>query len=176
MFKYGYKFVFCDYTEKCLALIKMEIPDDAIIIRPVEEDDITHYNADGSVTVEIKHTPSTKLRCDKYKFIEVVNFYKFHYEISLGDWNHTNGPLYIWKIFPTEVNLENYHFKSIAYSEYFEYKLGEEYISKLDTNIYQACSKGLHYFETVENAEKWITDDVNPNWIFDKYFSFKQIW
>lgn len=169
--KYGYKFVFCDYTEKCLPLIKLEIPDDANIVRPVEEDDITHYNADGSVTVEIKHTPSRKLRCNKYKFIEVVDFYKFDRDVLF---DVDSGPLCIWKIYPTEVNLDNVHFRSIVCAETFEYKIYEDYISELDTNIYDECSEGLHYFETVEDAEKWIKDDVNPNWIIERYFVFNR--
>ena len=167
--KYGYKFVFCDYTEKCLALIKMEIPDDATIIRPVEEVDITRYNENGSVTVEIQHIPSTKLRCDKYKFIEVVDFYKFDYDVSF---DVVSGPLYIWKIYPIEVNLENVRFKSIAYPRQFEYKLGGEYISELDTNIHAECSKGLHYFETIEDTEKWIADG-HSYWLISKYQDFR---
>ena len=162
--KYGYKFVFCDYTEKCLALIKLEIPDDAIIVRPIEQVEET-FN-------KIQYKPSRKLRCNKYKFIEVVDFYKFDYEVSLGDWRHALSPLCTWKIFPTEVNLENIHFRSIICPETFEYKLNEDYISELDTNIDQECGTGLHYFETIEDAEKWIEDDVNPNWIIERYYVF----
>lgn len=166
--KYGYKFVFCDYTEKCLALIKMEIPDDANIVRPLEETESIHHNEDNTITVVTHHKPSTKLRCNKYKFIEVVDFYKFDYNVSL---NNDFGPLYIRKIYPTEINLDDIHFRAIAYPRQFKYELGEEYISELDTNIYDECSKGLHYFETIEDAEKWIIDD-HTYWLVDKYWDF----
>lgn len=172
--KYGYKFVFCDYTEKCLALIKLEIPDDAVIVRPLEETESIYHNEDGTTTVITHHKPSTKLRCNKYKFIEVVDFYNFNYNTSSDSCGYILNPLYIWKIFPTEVNLENVYFRSIAYPRRFNYELGENYISELDTNIYNECSEGLHYFETVEDAEKWITE--KPNWIVSKYLDFKLIY
>ena len=172
MSKYGYKFVFCNYTGECLALIKMEIPDDATIVRPVEEDNTTYFDPiDGRMIIKTQWKPSTKLRCNKYKFIEVVDFYKFDYGVSLRG-NFIDGPLYIWKIYPTEVNLENVHFRSIVCAETFEYKLYEYYLSELDTNIEQECGTGLHYFETIEDAEKWIKDDVNPNWIIERYYVF----
>ena len=168
--KYGYKFVFCNYTGECLALIKMEIPDDATIVRPVEEDNTTYFDPiDGRMIIKTQWKRSTKLRCNKYKFIEVVDFYKFDYDVSF---DVDSGPLYIWKIYPIEVNLENVRFKSIAYPRQFEYKLGGEYISELDTNIYQECSKGLHYFETAENAEKWIVDG-HSYWLISKYQDFR---
>lgn len=139
----GYKFVFYDGLDRCVALIELEIPDDAIIVQPMD--------------FETK-MPQSKLRCDKVKFINVINYYRF---------SMTNEDI---DLTPIKNTPHGRIFRSI-YDRRFRYQLGQTYTSEIDTDIYEMCRAGIHFFINSETARDWMKSEVSPWWLFHKYYN-----
>lgn len=154
--KYGYKFVFCNASNHCLALIKLEIPDDAKIIRPriVEE--------------------SRKCRTNKCKFVDVVAYYQ--YSICYPDnmfhkWGKIETEFVINSI-KNETPKNKLIFASIYDPTYF-YKInGYNIENSLSLDYHEECAEGIHYFETEDEAVSWIQNEVNGGWIDEHYKAF----
>lgn len=146
----GYKFVLCSGVTRRLALIKVEIPDDAQVIQPLSEDG----------------RPSLKCRCNKYTFTEVINYYRF---CIFGRSIHL-APAHV-------CDSANILFGSINAPDRFEYILNQTYEVDVDSNINHECGAGLHFFLTTADATNWLKDNVNPDWVYTNWRTFNRwVW
>lgn len=161
--KYGYKFVFCNASDHCLALIKLEIPDDAIIIRPI----ISGYF----------FKESRKLRTNKCRFVDVVTYFQYsiYYHDGFSKWlsdqGHWGGEFVINSI-KNETPKNKLTFASIYDPTYF-YKInGYNIENLLSLDCHEECAEGIHFFETGDEAVLWIQNEVNGGWIDEHYKAF----
>lgn len=162
--KYGYKFVFCNASDRCLALIKIEIPDDAIIIRPI----ISSYF----------FKESRKRRTNKCRFIDVVAYFQYSIYYSdgfskwLSDQGHWGGEFVINSI-KNETPKNKLIFASIYNPAYFVYKInGYNIENLLSLDYHEECAEGIHFFETEDEAVLWIQSEANGGWIDEHYKEF----
>ena len=158
--KYGYKFVFCNASDHCLALIKLEIPDDAIIIKPI--------------IVDYSSRESTKRRTNKCRFIGVAAYFQYsiYYPDSFSEWLSFGSKLTINSI-KNETPKNKLIFASIYNPASFVYKInGYNIENLLNLDITEQCTKGIHFFETENEAVLWIQDEVNCEGINNRYNEF----
>lgn len=163
--KYGYKFVFCNASDHCLALIKLEIPDNAKIIRP-------------RIAESYPIQESRKCRTNICRFIDVVAYFQYSicYPDSLsrwlrdwGDW----GGIFVINSIKNETPKNKLTFASIYDPASFIYKInGYNIENLLDLDINEQCAEGIHFFETKNEAILWIQHEVNGGWIDKKYKAF----
>ena len=156
--KYGYKLVLVEnYIEECVsyiegvcmmhrpigAIIKIEIPDDAIVIS---------YKND-----------KTKKRCNKCKFVKVEGFYR------IAEYNHVNNYLYkdnriyakdLYKMMKSKKNLSENKNKPLTYVSLFD----NNFIYEKDKDIYPnlfyhandiECINGIHYFDHIFEVQRY---------------------
>ena len=79
MSTHGYKFVFCDAVPKSVALIQVEIPDNAHIIVPVNNEKFY-----------------TKRRCNEYIFTDIIGLYQF----SLAAYDNAKENFTLQSLYP----------------------------------------------------------------------------
>lgn len=139
---YGYKFLYVISKNKWksalnrptyLALVKLEIPDDAKVIYPFNHARLFFCN--DRTTKSIKH------RCSKAKIVDVVNYYySMDNEYTYHEVTNIN------------VNIKNLIFIS-QYNEDFIYKF-DEYVEpdELDEDLTEDCSNGIHFCDSPEDA------------------------
>lgn len=113
-------------------LVTLEIPKDAIIVRPVEEFDMTY---------RIK-----KLRTDKAKVIEVKPIEQ--YVDFAKNWNRkAYSAFLLYQSDCTEKVFRLY------------YKEGEKLLSDLCLDKTESCCRGIHFFETEYDAYSFLFFD-----------------
>lgn len=168
MSKYGYKFVFCNASDRCLALIKLEIPDDAKIIRPI--------------IVDYPSRESRKLRTNKCRFIDVVSYYQYSicysdsFSRRLQNWGRWGGEFVINSM-KNETPKNKLIFASIYDPAFFVYKInGYNIENLLSLDSHEECAEGIHFFETEDEAVLWIQSEVNGGWINSRYNEFAKIY
>jgi len=140
-----------------LALVKLEIPNDATVVYPVDKDyycfsvfsdhfsDIDFYKMNNYVK-------SKKCRCSKAKIVEVIKYFS-------GESLSSAGYRYICD-FLTEITCDSQPsdliFKSM-WNPNFIYKF-DEYVKpdKLDEDICWECSNGIHFCRTIKDAIDYI--------------------
>lgn len=165
---YGYKFLVVKPTDGHiiipgtpsdaignLALVKLEIPDDATVIYPVDKD---YYCANFSAS-SLSHkdfykmkryVKAKKCRCNKAKFVKVIRYFSENQCPS----NYFCGAL----LYSMTCDLQpsNLIFKSM-WNPNFIYKFNE-YVEPdgLDEDILWECSNGIHFCRTAEDAIDYI--------------------
>lgn len=161
---YGYKFLVVKPTDGHLiipgtpsdaignlALVKLEIPDDATVIYPVDKD---YYCANFSASdlpqiddyYKMKnYVKSKKCRCSKAKFVEVIKYFSREHHPS-------NYLCDVLCSMTCDLQPSNLIFKSM-WNPNFIYKFNE-YVKpdKLDEDILWECSNGIHFCRTAEDA------------------------
>lgn len=132
-----------------LALVKLEIPDDATVVYPVDKD---YYCCSGSSISDkefykmIEYVKAKKCRCDKAKFIEVIRYYS---GAQCPSSYFCDALLYS---ITCDSQPSDLIFKSM-WNPNFIYKFNE-YVKpdKLDEDILWECSNGIHFCRTAEDA------------------------
>ena len=136
-----------------LALVKLEIPDDATIVYPVDKD---YYCCSGSSSSDkefykmIEYVKAKKCRCDKAKLIEVIRYFS-------GEPSSPRSYLYgILNEITCNSQPSDLVFKSM-WNPNFIYKFNE-YVKpdKLDDDILRECSNGINFCRTVEDTIDYI--------------------
>lgn len=167
---YGYKFLYIKTINDhiiledvldvfgILALVKLEIPDDAKVIYPVDMDyyknssasslsDKDFYNMDDYVKAK-------KCRCNKAKVVEIIKYFSI---VQDGPYSYTYNSLYEMTC---DLEPSDLTFKSM-WNPNFIYKF-DEYVEpdSLDEDILWRCSNGIHFCRTVEDAIDYIERDA----------------
>ena len=141
----GYKQ--CVYVDKkdddyqvLVCIVELEIPDDAIVVRPLISDRFT--------TKE-----SNKLRCNK-AVVKAI----FSYDKS-GDHNRLPDDTIAYSITSLTYFVNRFRTKYLIESlkSSFKYVVGETVTPKhdLDINVNRECGSGISFFETFEEANKY---------------------
>lgn len=164
---YGYKFLHVEALDGQpipgtssdaignLALVKIEIPDDATVVYPVNKD---YYCCSGSSISDkefykmIEYVKAKKCRCSKAKFVEVIKYYS-------GESSSSGGYRYFCD-FLNEMTCDLQPSDLVFISMWnpnFIYKFNE-YVEPdiLDDDILWECSNGIHFCRTVEDAIDYI--------------------
>ena len=142
----GYKE--CVYIDKkndgyqiLVCIVELEIPEDAIVVRPLIADRFTTRE-------------SNKLRCDR-AFVKAI----FSYDKS-GDHNRLPDDTIAYSITSLNycVNRFRTEYLMEAFENTFKYIVGETVTPEhdLDINVNRECgTSGIHFFETFEEANKY---------------------
>lgn len=137
-----------------LALVKLEIPNDTIVVYPVDKDyycardfsECFSYNDFYEMNDYVK---AKKCRCSKAKIVEVIKYY-----IAKRDAFNC----YYDFLYETTCDLQpsDLIFKSM-WNPDFIYKFNE-YVEpdKIDEDILLECSNGIHFCRTAEDAINYI--------------------
>ena len=113
-------------------LVKLEIPEDAIIVRPVKEFDTTYQ--------------IQKLRTDKAKVIEIKPVEQF---VDFAkNWNRTAYSAFL-------LYLSDY----VEQVPRFCYEEGETLLDDLCLDEQESCCRGIHFFETEYDAYSFLFFD-----------------
>ncbi len=137
-----------------LALVKLEIPDDATVVYPVDKDyyyttDFNDCPAAAEFYKMDDYVKAKKCRCDKAKFVKVIRYY--------GGERRPNYYLCdVLYSMTCDLQPSDLVFKSM-WNPNFIYKFNE-YVKpdKLDDDILWECSNGIHFCRTVEDAIDYI--------------------
>jgi len=158
----GYKFLEVSFKKDIcpgfvynilLTLVKLEIPDDAMIVYPVDK---KYLNKDSGIEFndsfcyeEFKksdYVKSLKCRCNKAKIVEVIDYFLINY--------HDYGNM-LQKVTDNfhGINPKDLVFMSTFDSE-FIYPFNE-YVkpNALDVNILRECGKGIHFLQNTIRCE-----------------------
>ena len=140
-----------------LALVKLEIPDDATVVYPVDKDYCyaTDFNARPAAAEFYKmsdYVKAKKCRCSKAKLVEVIKYYS-------GESSSSGGYRYFCD-FLNEMTCDLQPSDLVFISMWnpnFIYKFNE-YVEPdiLDEDILWECSNGIHFCRTVEDAIDYI--------------------
>jgi len=138
-----------------LALVKLEIPDDARVVYPVDKD---YYCSNFSAKILSdkdfykmdNYVKAKKCRCSKAKFVKVIKYYSG--ETCLGNffcdallYSMTCGSQPSDLVF---ISMRNPNF-IYKFNEYVE-------PDELDEDILWECSNGIHFCRTAEDAIDYI--------------------
>ena len=134
-----------------LALVKLEIPDDAIVVYPVDKDYYYSNFSAGSISDKDfynmkNYVKAKKCRCSKAKFVKVIRYFSREPSSSCS---------YLCD-FLNEITCDSQPsdlvFKSM-WNPNFIYKFNE-YVEPeiLDEDILWECSNGIHFCRTAEDA------------------------
>ena len=151
----GYKFLRVENkanNRTYLALVKLEIPDDAKVVYPIDTD---YYLQTGLIEEPISslnYRRSIKCRCNKAKIVEIIQYYdvvgviSFYYKLHKITHTYFSEPSYL-------------EFKSL-YNDEFCYKF-DKYVEpdSLDTSIHTECSHGIHFCKTILDAKKFMENN-----------------
>lgn len=156
----GYKFLKVyekdDYGNpighKHLALVKLEIPNDATVIYPVDKD--YYYGSSFSDEELYKMTnyiKAKKCRCSKAKIVEVIKYYNLKSYPS----NYFGGDILLYSM-PCDLQPSDLIFISL-WNPNFIYPFNE-YVKpdSLNEDILWECSNGIHFFRTIEDTIDYI--------------------
>ena len=148
----GYKFLLVEDTTDdnrgFLALVRLEIPDDAKIVYPIDTD---YYLQTGLIEEPISslnYRSSIKCRCSKAKIVEVIKYYDVYCVIRS----------IFYKLQEIHCDLDPYSlvFKSL-YNDEFYYKFNEyTEPDSLDTSIHTECGHGIHFCKTILDAKRFM--------------------
>lgn len=137
-----------------LALVKLEIPDDATVVYPVDKDYYcANFSASSLSDKEFykmdDYVKAKKRRCDKAKLVEVIKYFSGERRPS----NYFYDALYSMTCDSQPSDLV---FISM-WNPNFIYKFNE-YVKpdKLDEDILWECSNGIHFCRTAEDAIDYI--------------------
>lgn len=164
---YGYKFLHVETLDGNnipgtpsnsignLALVKLEIPDDATVVYPVDKDyyyatDFNAYPAAVEFYKMNEYVKAKKCRCDKAKLVEVIKYY--------SEEQSSRNYLSTGFLFSTACDLQPSDLVFISmWNPNFIYKFNE-YVEpdKLDDDILWECSNGIHFCRTAEDAIDYI--------------------
>lgn len=178
----GYKFVFCNAYKCCLALIKLEILPGATVVNPVAGEVEPYVESTLRYLAPPSYIYSKKHRCDKVKFIEVVDYYEFEFEPSA---RIDHGPYSRLSLSYTDVCITLIDpkplvdpsitaFTSIADPE-FVYRWGQEIVSDIDTDYHKDCAAGINFFDSPEDATEWMTTKVSGYWLLNRWNAFSRL-
>ncbi len=135
-----------------LALVKLEIPDDATVVYPVNKEYYCNTStcfSDKEFYKMIDYVKAKKCRCDKAKFVEVIRYFM----------GKRMSNCYLYDLFYSmkcDLQPSDLIFKSM-WNPNFIYKFNE-YVKpdKLDDDILWECSNGIHFCRTMEDAINYI--------------------
>ena len=124
-----------------VCIVELEIPDDAIVVRPLIADRFTTRE-------------SNKLRCDR-AVVKAI----FSYDKS-GDHNRLPDDTIAYSISSLTYFVNHFHIEYLmeAFERAFKYVVGETVAPEkdLDINVNRECgASGIHFFETFEEANKY---------------------
>ena len=138
-----------------LALVKLEIPDDATVVYPVDKDYYcSNFSAESLSDMDFykmdDYVKAKKCRCSKAKFVEVIRY--FSGESSPR--NCFRGT--ILYSMTCDLQPSDLIFQSM-WDRKFIYKFNE-YVepNELDDDILWECSCGIHFCRTIEDAIDYI--------------------
>lgn len=132
----------CPQPSLFLALVKLEIPDDATVIHPIDRWEFMKLN-DIHPILKIPQPPlSIKCRCSKAKIVDVIDYYKYtdvYYDL-------------IKKMTKVPANPKDLIFFSM-WKPSFQYEF-DKYVEpdKLDEDPMLECSNGIHFCRTIEDT------------------------
>lgn len=164
---YGYKFLVVKPTDGhliipgtpsdaiCnLALVKLEIPDDATVIYPVDKNYYcATFSASSLSQIDFykmkNYVKATKCRCNKAKFVEVIRYFS-------GERHLSSYLCDVLCSMTCDLQPSDLIFKSM-WNPNFIYKFNE-YVEPdgLDEDILWECSNGIHFCRTAEDAIDYI--------------------
>ena len=163
---YGYKFLHVEAPD-CnlipgtpsdatgnLALVKLEIPDDATVVYPIDKDYYcSKYKANTLSNKDFykmdDYVKAKKCRCNKAKMVEVIRYFS-------GE-RLPNSYLYDTLYSMTcDLQPSDLIFKSM-WNPNFIYKFNE-YVEpdSLDDDILWECSNGIHFCKSIKDAMDYI--------------------
>jgi len=184
----GYKFLYvfnkrrmpnyCCKDFSYMALVKLEIPDDAIVVYPIDSRKFEkeQYIAKLHEKSILDTTPiplSIKCRCSKAKIVEVIDYYLIN-DITVL-FNHNNIIKYLlYKLANVKANPEDLIFCS-TYAYDFLYKFNE-YVKpdKINLNTSIECSNGIHFCKDIQDLMNYINECTNIQ-ITDTYLDYNEI-
>lgn len=142
------------------AMVTLNIPDDATVIRPTKPIKLGLYG--GSIKSN-NLINIYELRTDKATVLDVrpVDEYKEKVE----DWN---GKAY-------SVYLMNHYAGLSKYINYFSYQKGEELFTDLCMDDSIVCAQGIHFFLTEHDANNYLLLDENY-YIMSSLYDFDVWW
>ena len=138
-----------------LALVKLEIPDDATVVYPVDKDYYcSNFSAESLSDMDFykmdNYVKTKKCRCDKAKLVEVIRYFS-------GESTPRNC-FRDTTLYSMTCNLQpsDLVFKSM-WNPNFIYKFNESVKpDELDEDILWECSSGIHFCRTAEDAIDYI--------------------
>lgn len=147
----GYKFLQVEnpYSGTIyLALVKLEIPDDAKVVYPIDTDYYLFTSLIEEPISSLNYKSSIKCRCNKAKIVEVIQYYDVFFNIYTTFYKLTKTSF----IF----DLSHLTFRSL-YDDQFCYKFNK-YVEPdtFDNSIHTECSHGIHFCKTIADAKKFM--------------------
>lgn len=145
------------------ALVTLEIPEDAVVVKPREYMSIKCFHNGDNSTLEFP-----KMRTNKAK---VVNIEPLASEDSVDGWNKKAYSLFCL----SNIYTENFGNEVRIPSQFF-YKTGEEVVSDFfDNNCLIACTCGIHFFET-KTAAGYFYYQESVHWGLNIVQTIKKYW